>query len=45
MDPFHDREGRSLLGDVDPTELAQFAHDCWLAGVEPDAVATALRGA
>jgi hypothetical protein len=45
LDPFHDAQGRSLLGDTDPTELVQFAHDCWVAGVEPDLVAAVLRGA
>ena len=42
-DPFHDYEGRSTLGAADPTEVAQFAHDCYIAGVDPDETATFLK--
>ena len=42
-DPFHDDNGRPTLGDADPAEVARFAHDCFVAGVDPDEMAALLR--
>jgi hypothetical protein len=41
-DVFHDRDGRPVIGDADPFEVALFAHQCWRLGIDAEATAVAL---